>query len=183
VDVGPTRQDDLIDAATEQRWREREPPFDGLTVYTSLLPTTVLLHAAHTLVGVVEGITACRELLTYEDWHEHDGYNKSGQEASWHDLRAALSSEERLRESSPGDDLVRRAWLPVDCSFYLRWLWYPEEPARHRVPESRDPSEGGDIDLTAGEATISNAAGALMELGIEPLVVPAGEFFRSRWAG
>jgi hypothetical protein len=128
--------------ATEQRWRQREPPFDAQTLYTRLLPTTTLLTAARTLVDVMERQTACRQLEMFDDWHEHDGYNKAGEHAGWGDFRAALQDEGTFRAASPGDDLVRRAWLAEDGSFYLRWLWYPVEPAPVAA-KLNDPSEGG----------------------------------------
>jgi hypothetical protein len=119
------RQDLDVDKATEILWRRAQPPFDGQTLHTELLPTPMLLRGATALIAVVERHTTCRQLRTFDDWHEHDGYQKEGCEANWGDLTAALSSEAQLRESSPDDDLVRRAWLANDDSFYLRWFRTP----------------------------------------------------------
>jgi hypothetical protein len=171
-----------MDRATEHCWRTKQPPFDGLTIYTDLLPTSTLIRAAAVLVDVLDHQTACQQLQTFEDWHEHDGYNKDGVATSWAQLRETVDDERTFREMSPEDDYVRRAWLPEDASFYLRWLWYRAEPTSRPV-ETTDPAEGGDLDLSASADLITEATRSLAAEGIESHVVDSAEFFNSRWAG
>jgi hypothetical protein len=51
------------------------------------------------------------------------------------------------------------------------------------LPETNDPAEGGDVDLTAEPALIADASQALGQLEIQSHETNAQEFFRSRWAG
>ena len=119
-----------MDTHTEQLWRDGAPPFDGLTLWTPPLPAAGLCEALEVIVGVLESYVEQRALQTAEDWHEHDGYISMAYEATWDQLTGALSSEAALRRSSPGDDLVRRAWRDQNDIFYLRWVVYAERRSR-----------------------------------------------------
>jgi hypothetical protein len=174
---------EAMDRATEQLWRTGQPPFDGLTIYTDLLPTPKLIRAAAIVVDLLARQTPCRQLQAFEDWHEHDGYNQDGVSISWADLRATVDAEDRFREMSPEDDYVRRAWLPDDASFYLRWMFFREDPRPASLIEPTGPAEGGDLDLSASAEVISEAAHSLAAEGIESRLIDSVEFFNSRWAG
>lgn len=82
-----------VDEVTERRWRTAQPSFDGVTVYTDLLPTPLLLSAFDAVLDVVECHTACRDFRTFADWHEHDGYITQGAAGTGEDfnLRASAS--------------------------------------------------------------------------------------------
>lgn len=166
-----------MDERTEQLWRRGSAPFDGLTLWTAPLSGAHLRTAIRAIVTMLESYIERPQLRTTEDWHEHDGYQAPGQDASWAQLVAALASDAALRASTPDDDDVRRAWLALDGSFYLRWCWSDDE----RSPD--DPAQAGDTDLTASRTIIESVAGRLTELDIDVEIEPAGAFFADRCGG
>jgi hypothetical protein len=107
-------------------------------------------------------------LQTAEDWLEHDGFVNEPEDAAWSDLADAVAGEASLRQSSPEDADVRRAWLG-NGSFYLRW--------------HVDDDGEGDLDLTAARDVVQSALRTLRELAIEPEIEPADDFFSRRWNG
>lgn len=162
-----------MDQQTEQRWRDLAPPFDGLTLWTTPLPTADLRRAIAAIVAVLEGYVDRPRLLTAEDWHEHDGYMSTADDVPWSQLLAALTSDDALRGASPEDDQVRRAWFAADDSFYLRWCHHYED----------DPPASGDADFTSSRSIVDVVARRLAELGIDVEIGHAAEFFHDRWAG
>lgn len=122
---------------------------------------------------------AGHHLRIAHDWHEHDGYVTTATPTTWDDLAAAVANDEAFLRWSPEDDLVRRAWLADDGSFYLRWFMYDERSDL----TSADPPVGGDVDLTGRSELVEAGREALAELGVGTEVAPASAFFRSRWAG
>jgi hypothetical protein len=168
-----------VDQLAESLWRSGRPPFDGLTLATALLPARRLRLATSSLVWLLCPGSSRRSLRTAEDWHEHDGYVTAAAPTTWEDLAAAVASDEAFARWSPGDDLVRRAWLAEDGSFYLRWFMYDES----NDLTSADPAVGGDVDLTGQSGLIEAGRDALAELGVDAEVAPASAFFRDRWAG
>ena len=166
-----------MDTHTEQLWRDLAPPFDGLTLWTPLLPVGRLCEALEVIVAVLETYVEQRALQTTEDWHEHDGYISMAYEATWEQLLGALSDDAALRRSSPEDDLVRRAWRDQNDTFYLRWFTYDGDP------DDEDPASGGDADLTAPRAIVDAAARQLADIGLDVEIGPAREFFADRWGG
>jgi hypothetical protein len=167
-----------VDRTTDARWRDHLPPFDALTLTTPVLATQQLHAAAARLVGFLSGAFPDAALHTAEDWHEHDGFVSEPEPAGWRALELAVSSEEALKESSPSDTYVRRAWL-ADGSFYLRWFFYDEGDS----PYAAAPPAGGDLDLTADRDVIEDVLRVLRESGIEAAVEPASAFFSRRWNG
>jgi hypothetical protein len=167
-----------VDRTAEALWREQLPPFDGLTLATPELAIDRLHAAVARLVDLLRGMYPNAALQTAEDWHEHDGFVSEPEPGDWGALLLAVRSEESLRDSSPEDTDVRRAWL-AEGAFYLRWLCFEEDDS---VFESA-AAAGGDLDLTAGREVIQEALRALREMGIDPEVEPAGEFFDRRWTG
>jgi hypothetical protein len=161
-----------MDQRTEQLWRRHAAPFDDLTLWTAQLPTATLRTAIATIVGLLDGLVDNPRLHTSEDWHEHDGYLSDAAEVPWSALLAASASEGALRDASPEDDGVRRAWRADDGSFYLRWCHFDDEP----------PS-GGDTDFSASREIVDVVARQLAQLGIEVEIGPAAEFFEDRWGG
>jgi len=167
----------VMDTHTEQLWRDEARPFDGLTLWTPLLPTARLREALTVIVAVLETYVEHCALQTTEDWHEHDGYISMAYEASWEQLVGALSDDAALRRSSPEGDLVRRAWRDQGDSFYLRWFTCDDDP------DPDDPPGGGDADLTAARAIVDAAVRQLAGLGLDVEVGPARDFFAGRWGG
>jgi hypothetical protein len=165
-----------MDERTEQLWRNRAAPFDGLTLWTPTLATARLREAVTTIVAVLEGYVDRPRLHMAEDWHEHDGYLSGADVVAWSQLLAALQGDDALRRASPADDLVRRAWRAEDNSFYLRWQ-HPDDPSQD------DPASGGDADFTASRSIVDSVARRLTELGIDVEIGPAAEFFADRFAG
>lgn len=161
-----------MDTHTEQLWRDTSPPFEGLTLWTPPLAIAALREALTVVVDVLEAYAEQRALQTAEDWHEHDGYISMAYEATWEQLTGALSDDEALRRSIPGDALVRRAWRPQDDLFYLRWHVY----------EDGEP-QAGDADLTASRAIVDAAARQLAGIGLDVEIGHARDFFAERWAG
>jgi hypothetical protein len=137
-----------------------------VTVYPDLLPTPVLLIAIHALLDVVERAAVRQDLRTFTDWHEHDGCITEGIAGTWDDLRSSVRDEQALCETGLQDDCVRRAWLAEDGSFYLRWRWYEAEPTSAWRPESEDPAESGDADLTAKGEIVRLALESLVDAGV-----------------
>ena len=177
--LGVPGQNVSMDLTTERRWRSSEPPFDGVTICTELLPPPLLFPAAVAVVEALARQSKCEDLRTFLDWHEHDGYISEGAAATWSDLRSAVQDERAMRNASSTDDYVRRAWLAEDGSFYLRWWWYEADSAPPSGPDGSDPVEGGTVDLTASAAIIEGAAEALAKLGVKVHERSAGEFFAS----
>ncbi|CAN5267718.1 hypothetical protein BH20ACT16_BH20ACT16_13330 [soil metagenome] len=168
-----------MDTHSEQLWRDGAPPFDGLTLWTPPLPAAGLCEALEVIVSVLESYVEQRALQTAEDWHEHDGYISMAYEATWDQLVGAFSDEAALRRSSPGDDLVRRAWRDQNDVFYLRWFLYDDDDD---VGQDDAPG-GGEADLTAARAIVDAAARQLAEIGLDVEVGPARDFFVDRWGG
>ena len=167
-----------MDTHIEQLWRDGAPPFDGLTLWTPLLPTARLREALEVVVAVLETYVEQRALQTAEDWHEHDGYISMAYEATWDQLLGALSDDQTLRRSSPEDDLVRRAWRDQNDIFYLRWFHYEDDDSGED-----EPPAGGAADLTAPRAVVDATLRQLAEIGLDVEVGPARDFFADRWAG
>gem|GEM_PF-6111615 len=161
-----------MDQRTEQLWRRRAAPFDDLTLWTAHLPTATLRTAIATIIGVLDGLVDNPRLQTAEDWHEHDGYLSDAEDVPWSALLAAFASDDALRDASPEDDGVRRAWRAEDGTFYLRW-WYSED----------ETPSGGDTDFSASREIVDVVARQLAQLGIDVEIGPAAEFFADRWGG
>jgi|tagenome__1003787_1003787.scaffolds.fasta_scaffold20431045_2 hypothetical protein len=157
-----------MDRIADARWRDHEPPFDGLTLATGTLPSSQLSTVAARLVAFLRNAFGDISLQTAEDWLEHDGFVSEPEAAEWGELEDAVAREGSLREWSPEDADVRRAWLGTG-SFYLRW--------------HVDDDGGGDVDLTAARDVVQAALSTLRALTIEPEIEPADEFFSRRWNG
>jgi hypothetical protein len=103
-------------------------------------------------------------------------------DASWDELRGAVTDETAFRTISPDDDHVRRAWLSDDASFYLRCSG-PSSAGPAGLAKPYDPGDGGDIDLTARPSVITDPCAALSGFALTSHVMRAEEFFTWRWAG
>jgi hypothetical protein len=104
-----------MDQVLDTRWREGLAPFDGLIAVSPVLSEGELRSQLRLVIGVLPQIGG---LVTFNDWHEHDGYIAPSIGES-HDTIADGGVSARW---SSDDTHVRRAWYSDDFGFVLRWL-------------------------------------------------------------
>ncbi len=174
-----------MDHVMEQRWRNRLPPFDGVTVHPQeFLPLRGLRRV---LSAVFSCLHACRpdsQLYTLYDWHEHDGILLEAKATSWKAIRSLLASDETLLAASAGDTYVRIGFFPEERDFY----WRIYIPAEYDHPDySADnphPSPCGDFDVTCAEPLARQVRQAVERAGSVMLEMePAAAFFDRNYSG
>lgn len=161
-----------MDAEMDRRWRANEPPFDGVRLAPDALLPVADLSAAITVVTdhLSRSMSPDSRLWFVEDWHEHDGYVKKAEPASWQMIRE-WSKRENLR---PGDTYVRAAFFPDSRSFYFRYYVADEEPGE---------AMEGEFDLTGPKPLIDSTALALAEAGYHALTIESAKLYFDRAAG
>jgi hypothetical protein len=151
----------------ERRRRERAAPFDGLVIASCDLPMDELRASVTRVVG---RLPSSPTLVTFHDWHEHDGYVSPSEVVEAATLAEALADDASMLHLSPEDSLVARAWYPTDSAFLLRWMVYPPEDTDSEI------GQGGRVDLTADRALIESLR--LLVPGGQ--THPAGVYFEQR---
>jgi hypothetical protein len=102
-------------------WREARAPFDGTTTYTvDFLTLAKALTLLRPVVSSLHRQYGSEQLLTYHDWHEHDGIIQPARPTEWGQLVQLLQSESDLVKASHGDYQVSSAFFPESRSFLLR---------------------------------------------------------------
>jgi hypothetical protein len=156
----------------EARWREAQPPFDGLI----LLSRSLRLEELRAEVAeVVAMLPRAAEHRTFHDWHEHDGYVTETESAVWDSLEEAVSDAARFVAWSSDDTAVRRAWYPPDFGFLLRW-GISSLPDDFGLPPG---GPGGQFDVTASRELVKRLSAVVPEGEIRP----AKEYFDAAWTG
>ena len=124
-----------MDLELDRRWRNKLPPFDGITIYPpDYLPLPVARAALTAIIEFLQTEYGQSRLFQLADWHELDGFISVPQATSWVEVRSWLVSDAALSAASPGDTWVYRGLYSEAGSFYLRFY----------IPEERDqpyPSE------------------------------------------
>ncbi len=169
-----------MNEALEQRWHDGSAPFNGQTVAfasADLMPLPALRLALLAIVPRLRQRWPEAALCTLDDWHEHDGFVNEAKPASWHDISAALASNEALLTLGCGDFDVRRAFFPPTCDFYLRVYVLAEYD--NDYPERR-----GDFDVTcAPELAVELAELAASASELPVVGRAAKDFFDCRYGG
>jgi len=171
-----------MDAEFDRRWRESQPPFDGLTVtLNDYLPLPLFQKA---LVAVVERLYTYRPeaaLFHMMDWHEHDGFIIEAHPYPWEKLRALVASMENIQDRFYlADTYVRDGIFPTDRNYLLRY--YVDFP--DATPWEPTPLPAGIMDVTCQRPLALQIADVMRTAGISnPEILPAKVFFDSRYAG
>jgi hypothetical protein len=160
-----------VDEALERSRREGRAPFDGLTVQSPPLRAEQLRRLLLDVVPILLPTSAI-EVVTFFDWHEHDGYIVRSENVSRQALLDALSTPDKFVAASSDDTFVRRAWYPTEAEFLLRWCLSSD-------PDDFGPPGGepaGDLDVT-GPADMAQTIAVLVE---GSTVTAAKDFFDRR---
>ncbi len=110
-----------MDENLENRWKNGNKPFDGLTIF---LPDYIKVYELKRilLLEIVEYLSD-KKFLSYllknEDWHEHDAHINSSKRITEEELKEFINNElEKVFEN--WDDNVRILYYNKDNDFILR---------------------------------------------------------------
>jgi hypothetical protein len=158
VGCGPTGSSaSIMNEQLDQRWRQKQPPFDGeVVVFDDSLTPSAMVRALQLIVQVLGKESGSEELRKIEDWHDHDGFIKSDELYSWAELRSAVTSVDSLRVSCSDDWMVHTLVYPVSLGFCLRYWIEIESDSQHSCC----------IDLSASAGTLDRAIETLRSHGV-----------------
>ena len=118
-------------------WREARAPFDGVTIHTvDFLTLGNALTLLRPIVSSLHGQYGSEQLLTYHDWHEHDGIILPAKPTEWAQLIQLTQSDRDLIKASCGDYQVSSAFFSESRSFLLR-IYIDDDFV---YAENRDPA-------------------------------------------
>ncbi|MCW3054785.1 MAG: hypothetical protein JWN14_3955 [Chthonomonadales bacterium] len=171
-----------MDAELDRRWRESQPPFDGLTItLKDYIPLPLFQKA---LVAVVERLYTYRpeaSLCHNMDWHEHDGFISESQPIPWKQLRDLVASIENIQDRFYlADTYVRDGIFPAERDYLLRY--YVDFP--DATPWEPTPLPTGIMDVTCQRPLTLQLKDVLQATGVSNLeILPAKAFFDTRYTG
>jgi hypothetical protein len=173
-----------MDAEFFQRWREGRAPFNGQTVtLKDFVPLATLRIALLQVVQQLQDYRPDAALFRLDDWHEHDGFVKEAEPATWQELDTLLTSEQTLKAASTGETHVRRGYFPAERDYYLR-LYVPgayDNP--FHAHDDPDLVDYGSFDVTCPEPLMRQIVIAVESAGRIDLEVIATQAFFDRGYG
>jgi hypothetical protein len=160
--------DDYLDDA----WQSAVPPFDGLTLHNELAlsPKKLLAVLEAIVVNLEQQYGRGQRLLDLQDWHEHDGFRREGNVASFAIVRKMIETEPRLLATRTGDHRVYRAIYPTSGEWLLRWCISDDD-----TPEC-------DVTFSTNESD-ANAMAARLKPLMGVAVEESAGYFRRAYAG
>lgn len=171
-----------MDAEFDRRWRESQPPFDGLTVtLNDYIPLPLFQQV---LVAIVERLYTYRpeaSLFHNMDWHEHDGYMNEALPISWETLRNLIASIENIQDRFYlADTYVRDGIFPAKRDYLLHYY----VDFTDTISGERIPFPTGIIDVTCQRPLALQIESVIRTAGVSNIdILPAKAFFDSRYAG
>jgi hypothetical protein len=146
-----------MDKELQTDFQKGATPFDGDVIITSdLLEIGSLQESLLSIVKFLHNEFSSATLLTFEDWHEHDGFITESAPAKWDQLEGVLVNVKTLYDSRQGDTYVRRAYYPSSKEFLLRYyvLEKDEDPNEY-------PGIWGDFDVISDSDTLEGIVSGL----------------------
>jgi hypothetical protein len=169
-----------MDQEFDRRWRAALPPFDGMILSMERpLPLSRLQPLLQTAALCLHHEWRTEELLTLQDWHEHDGYVTTAATTRWDELLRIVSSHDHLPETCTGETYVSTAYFPGSRAFYFRIS----------IPDAADQPQPtdewiGTFDLTGPAWLLDRVQTAFPGATHEEFIrEPAREYFNRTWSG
>lgn len=104
----------------QRRLEASLPPFDGVCVQN---PDVLRLSQLREVLSRAVSLLSphFRDIHSFRDWHEHDGYIVKSKVDSWGALNAATANDWTLFDSRDDDFGVRIAYFPTSFEWLLRY--------------------------------------------------------------
>lgn len=96
------------------------PPFDGTCVHNI---GDITLSQLRELLGIATSVLSFSDptILSFHDWHEHDGYVVEPKPHSWDVVKSAIADHRVLFDSRDDEFGVRNAIFPRTFDWLLRY--------------------------------------------------------------
>ena len=128
----------------EDAWRAGKTPFNGVTISpTDAVPLAQLTMLMPALLRELRLAFGDAKLLTFECWHEHDGYLHNPKSSTLEVWERHCATENALYSYRSGEFAVFRSVYDSERRFLLRVNPWDEDDDKEEYP-----GKWGEVDVT-----------------------------------